>query len=306
MRPVRTKALTLAGAAALALSVIGASGAGAAPDTGSGDDEVVVKHSLAPTLASQDSVRQYWTPERMENAQPRDLGTSGKRTSLPSTQAAPSAAAQAVRVTPQARLGKVFFTLGGQDYVCSGTSTRSANRDVVTTAGHCLNEGPGDFATNFTYVPAYNNGQAPYGQWVADNLYAASAWVNRGDINQDVAFAVMAEKNGQSLTDATGDYPIGFNLGYNRSFQAYGYPADTPYNGAYLYRCSGTSGRDSYGTNDHRLPCSMTGGSSGGGWITNGTLNSVNSFGYGFEQDVMYGPYFGSTAQQVYNAAQND
>lgn len=63
------------------------------------------------------------------------------------------------------------------------------------------------------------------------------------------------------------------------------------------------AGRDTSGTTDHRLPCSMTGGSSGGGWITGGRLNSVNSFGYRGERDVMYGPYFGNVEQSVYSAA---
>ena len=48
----------------------------------------------------------------------------------------------------------------------------------------------------------------------------------------------------------------------------------------------------------------MTGGSSGGGWITSdGVLNSVNSFGYRGEKDVMYGPYFGNVEQAVYSSA---
>ncbi|WP_238335635.1 trypsin-like serine peptidase [Serinicoccus kebangsaanensis] len=304
MRPVRTKALSLAGAAALTMSVIGATGAGAVPEVGEGESDVVVTHSLATTMAQQSSVEQYWTPERMKEATPRELTGTGKGEASTSSSMAPMQ--QAVRVNPQPRFGKVFFTIAGSDYVCSGTATQSVNRDVVTTAGHCLNDGPGNWATNFAFVPAYDNGSAPYGTWVAENLVAPSQWVNSGDFNYDVAFAVMGEQGGESLVDAVGSYPIGFNMGYNRNFSAFGYPAASPYNGQYLYRCSGTAGRDTRGTNDHRLPCSMTGGSSGGGWITNGTLNSVNSFGYRDESNVMYGPYFGNVAQQVYDAAQND
>ena len=47
----------------------------------------------------------------------------------------------------------------------------------------------------------------------------------------------------------------------------------------------------------------MTGGSSGGGWITGGSLNSVTSFGYDNVKNVLWGPYFGSTIQSVYNTA---
>ena len=68
--------------------------------------------------------------------------------------------------------------------------------------------------------------------------------------------------------------------------------------GEELWRCSGVAGPDTRGTTDHRLPCSMTGGSSGGGWITGGVLNSVNSFGYQGERDVMYGPTSGTSGSR--------
>ncbi|WP_281964126.1 hypothetical protein [Serinicoccus marinus] len=109
--------------------------------------------------------------------------------------------------------------------------------------------------------------------------------------------------SGTATDSANGDV---VTTDYGLTFDAFGYPAASPDDGEELWRCSGVAGQDTRGTTDHRLPCSMTGGSSGGGWITGGVLNSVNSFGYQGERDVMYGPYFGSTAQQVYNAAQND
>lgn len=92
------------------------------------------------------------------------------------------------QLAPVATIGKVFFTLGGSNYVCSGTATSSANRDVVTTAGHCLNEGPGAFATNWAFVPAYDKGSRPYGTWTARDLVTTSAWANQGDINYDGGF----------------------------------------------------------------------------------------------------------------------
>ena len=55
------------------------------------------------------------------------------------------------------------------------------------------------------------------------------------------------------------------------------------------------------------------GGSSGGPWFINyseasgiGTLNSLNSFKYngGPVSNQMFGPYFGSVIQGVYNEAQ--
>jgi hypothetical protein len=57
------------------------------------------------------------------------------------------------------------------------------------------------------------------------------------------------------------------------------------------------------------IGCDMTGGSSGGGWVIddgsgNGFVNSVNSYKYGLEPEVMFGPYFDSTTQALFNQAQ--
>ncbi|ASR38571.1 hypothetical protein BAY61_30270 [Prauserella marina] len=266
--------------------------------------ESVVEHIAATTEAAQDRVAAYWTAERMAAAIPADatLADDGTRvTSLP----LPDVRLAAVPETPQPRLGKVFFTLAGSNYVCSGTATSSTNGDVVTTAGHCLNEGPGAFATNFAFVPAYDNGSRPYGTWTAESLYTTSAWANSGDFNYDVGFAVLNENaSGQSLTDVVGSYPIAFNLARGLNYTSYGYPAGPPFDGEELYSCSGTARPDTFGgSDDQGLTCDMTGGSSGGGWLTGGNINSVNSFKYTVDPTTMYGPYFGSTIQSVYNAA---
>ena len=57
------------------------------------------------------------------------------------------------------------------------------------------------------------------------------------------------------------------------------------------------------------MPCDMTGGSSGGPWLSGfveatgaGTLGSLNSYGYG-KTAVMYGPKFNSRTQATYTAA---
>jgi hypothetical protein len=60
--------------------------------------------------------------------------------------------------------GKVFFSDGGSNYVCSGTALTSGNESVVWTAGHCVNEGPGRFFTNWAFVPAYKTARAPTGR----------------------------------------------------------------------------------------------------------------------------------------------
>lgn len=264
----------------------------------------VDRQSAAVSADAQEQVKDYWTANRMRSATPIEE-KYGVKTVSQGKKPRASAAATAVRETPQPTLGKVFFTLGGSDYVCSGTATNSSNGDVVTTAGHCVNEGPGAYATNFAFVPAYENGSAPYGEWVATGLLTTNEWKNSGDFNYDVGFAIMAENgSGQSLTDVVGAKSIGFNLARGQYYSAFGYPAASPYNGETLWSCNGTVRIDTYGgSDDQALPCTMTGGSSGGGWFTGGTLNSVNSFGYNNLADTMFGPYFGSVIQSTYAVA---
>ncbi|WP_144717629.1 trypsin-like serine peptidase [Agrococcus jejuensis] len=259
-----------------------------------------------------------WTPERMEAAIPADtlvldqiaeLDTAPAPDGAATTYAADQPVLQATRVSPVSHIGKVFFTLGGLDYVCSANSVTSANGNTVSTAGHCLNEGPGDFASEFVFVPAYENGSAPYGQWPAVELVAPTQWTDGGDINYDTGFAVVASQGGRTLAATVGASGVSFNQSTGLSYTLYGYPAASPFDGETLQQCAGTASRDRIGgTTSQGVSCDMTGGSSGGPWFigsgSGGVQNSVNSFGYNTQPGVMYGPYWGSVIQGAYQSAQ--
>jgi hypothetical protein len=292
-----------------ALSVLAP--ATAADAAGSGSPKVA---QAATTAQAQAKVQNYWTKARMRNAKPADGGQAdaaparvarGESTTVQDTPGA-QASPQATSATISSTTGKVFFTLGGSNFVCSGSATSSTNGDVVSTAGHCVNEGPGAFATNWAFVPAYNNGSRPYGTWTARTLVTTSAWANQGDINYDGGFAVMNTLNGAHLTDVVGGQGIGFNLARGLTYNAYGYPAAAPFNGETLKSCSGTASDDVWGgTQSQAITCDMTGGSSGGPWLVSGssTINSLNSFGYNGLRNKMFGPYFGSEIQSAYSSA---
>jgi hypothetical protein len=269
-------------------------------------------HPGATTAAAQDKVEGYWTAARMRQATPAELhvadGTPatvarGAKQVIRDTPSRQQAAAAAAAVSTTT--GKVFFTLGGINYVCSGSATSSTNSDVVSTAGHCVNEGPGAFATNWAFVPAYSNGSRPFGTFTARVLVTTNAWATQGNINYDGGFAVMNTLNGVHLTDAVGGQGIGFNFARGLSYNAYGYPAAPPFSGETLQTCSGTAQDDMFGgTQSQSITCNMTGGSSGGPWFTGGVQNSINSFGYTGVPNRMFGPYFGSEIQSAFNSAQ--
>ncbi|MGW6856102.1 trypsin-like serine peptidase [Streptomyces xanthophaeus] len=275
----------------------------------------------------QQHTRGFWTADRMRSAVPLDVtavpgaartpvATSASPTSIPPTAAAsPTAFPQAggawtgggavVKTS-----GRVFFTMGDRTASCSGDSVTSANGSTVITAGHCVKY-QGAWHTNWVFVPAYSNGNAPYGQWPATKTFATDQWAASEDMNMDVGLAVVAPLNGQTLTQAVGAQGILFNGGYNKKMYSFGFPAAAPYDGSKLVYCSGNSGKDFLLTKDHSLSCNMTGGSSGGPWFQDfneatglGTQVSVNSFGYTFLPNRMYGPYFGNEAKAAYDKAQ--
>ena len=326
-KTLATSLLSLSAAALLALSAAGAASAAPASGPTPSATSGVSSHTVTDTGGAE-----YWTEERMRNAIPGDVlaeralqkGANSKaavnrpaEAGAPSTveSQAPSPQAKEVQTkvnaseTPVKHIGKVFFTLGGSNYVCSGNSVSSTNKSTVSTAGHCLNEGPGAFATKFTFVPAYLNGAAPYGMWTAKSLHAPTQWSAAGDMTYDTGFAVMNPLNGQSLADVVGASGVQFNAARGLSYKAFGYPAARPFNGESLKSCTGTATNDPYNPqfNSQGIPCNMTGGSSGGPWFigssSTGYQNTVNSYGYGSKSTTMYGPYWGSVIQQAYSTA---
>jgi hypothetical protein len=256
---------------------------------------------------SRADVTAYWTAERMRAATPAEkrfesAGAQRAAAALPwfSEEVAPP-----YTQAPISTHGKVFFTLGGVDYVCSGTALLSANKSVVWTAGHCVNEGPGAFATNWQFVPAYRDGAAPLGAYVASNLFTTTAWGTQGDFSYDLGAAVVAPASGTALTDRVGGRGIAFNAGRTQTYDSYGYPAAPPFTGERLWRCNSAlqTNDDSANPPTLGIGCDMTGGSSGGGWLVGSTVHSVNSYGYTNQPNVMYGPYQGAVAQSLYTAA---
>lgn len=326
---------------AVVLALVSAPGAAQADDAG---------QRVELSAEDQSTALEYWTPERMEEARSGDLLLLGR--TLKATRDVQQGVATLIEgvTAPATQLlglegldgllggllgggggrgslypgagnvvltsGKVFFTMDGTGYVCSGSSTAANNGSLVQTAGHCVHEGAGGSpATNFIFVPAYRDGNAPYGSFPAQALHTTSQWAGGGDLSYDVGYAVVAPVGGRTLTATVGAQGIGFNLARGAHMYAFGYPAAGQYDGSKLAWCHGPVSPDTQGTSDQGMTCNMTGGSSGGPWFLNynetsgiGTLNSLNSFKYTtlglLGGNKMFGPYFGSAVQSLYNAAQ--
>lgn len=209
---------------------------------------------------------------------------------------------------PYSTIGKVFFTdpSNGGNYVCSASS---AGNHAVWTAGHCVyNNSTSRWMTNWVFVPAYKDGNAPLGQWYASQLWTLNGWQG-GNYGYDIGMALLYNNNyGYSISQWVGWLGYMANYSRNQYFTALGYPQAAPFNGNRMIACWAPHATDDPYTNPARMAigCDMTGGSSGGPWVVGfgggNYVNSVNTWKYYSQPNAMYGPYFGDGAINLYNS----
>ncbi len=163
---------------------------------------------------------------------------------------------------------------------------------------------------------------APYGIWWGDWAQTSDQWIEQGGATggdgAPYDFAVIhvtPEKggDGKSLEETVGSaMPVDFDapaVPKIEEMTAIGYPAAPPYDGQSLYSCEDKPGRLSLSASDptmYRIGCTMTAGSSGGGWIAAGqdgepALVSNTSIGP-VTTGWLAGPRLGKEAKGVYDA----
>ncbi|MEU0279884.1 hypothetical protein [Streptomyces sp. NPDC006195] len=239
-----------------------------------------------------------------------------------------------------AEAGKLFFDGPEGSMVCSATVVEDpahpGKSNLVWTAGHCVHAGKtGGWYRNLAFVPSYNNDGlstadletapkeriAPEGVWWADWAQTSEQWISQGASSGGQGapydFAVIhvtPEKGGtgKSLEETVGSaLPVEFNAPATPQIDAMtatGYPAAPPFDGQKLFQCQDKPGRLSLTADDptmYRVGCTMTGGSSGGGWVANGAdgtsaLVSNTSIGP-VTAGWLAGPRLGDVAKGVYD-----
>jgi hypothetical protein len=291
--------------------------------------KVAVSKIISPQAAA--ATRAYWTPARMQSARsadellahakftqpPAQRGPSGVGTpAIPTRQYATKIPHSSYSTFPYSTVGKVFFTdpQTGTNFVCSGAAVNSTNLSVVDTAGHCVvNGGSGnDWYTNWTFCPQYFKGSSPYGCWVARQLWSITSWVNSGSFEDDFGDAVVSSNTYGNIVNVVGGTGWAYGQSTSKSFTSFGYPAASPFNGNLMYKCGSTKPSTVAGYDDGTviaIACNMTGGSSGGPWLTSfkgafGYVNGHNDFKYTNDPNHMYSPYYDSDWYIVFNAAQ--
>lgn len=240
-----------------------------------------------------------------------------------------------------AEAGRLLFDGPSGTMTCSATVVKDpahpGKSNLVWTAGHCVHAGKkGGWYRNIVFVPSYNDGAKskselnnapreevmPYGVWWGDWARTSEQWISQGlatgGQGSPYDFAVVhvtPEKGGtgKSLEETVGSaLPVDFNapaVPQIARMTATGYPAAAPYAGEKLFQCADKPGRLSIETNQptmYRIGCTMTAGSSGGGWVAKGqdgkpALVSNTSIGPS-TAGWLAGPRLGEEAKGVYDA----
>ena len=244
---------------------------------------------LAPTssVGSQDQVS------------PQEFGTSGQPFT---TNRVNAAGDNTTAYYPNRIAGKLFFNIGSSTYLCSASLIKPG---IVVTAAHCVaNFGQRQFYSNWQFVPAYNNGSAPYGVWRAASATVLTAYYAGTDpcaqsgviCQDDVAVLTLQSQSGSYAGNRTGWYGYGWNgYGFNGSSQGLidqlGYPVALD-GGLLMQRNDSQGFKSSSFSNNTIIGSLMTGGSSGGPWLVNlGVQPSLNgtSFGSAAQRNTVVG-----------------
>jgi len=206
------------------------------------------------------------------------------------------------RFYPYRAAGKLFFNDGARTFVCSAALVK---RGVAVTAAHCLADfGNSRFYTNWRFVPAYNNGSAPYGSWTVASAIVMTSYFNgtdscaqRGVIcSNDVGVIVLNAQGGAYAGTSAGWLGYGWGgYGFNPSNLALisqlGYPGALD-SGALMQRTDSQGFVAANLSGNTIIGSLQTGGSSGGPWAVNlgipPTLSGI-SFGAEANHNIVVG-----------------
>jgi hypothetical protein len=173
---------------------------------------------------------------------------------------------------PRSIHGKVFFILNQATFVCSATVI---GRSTIATAGHCVSDGAGSFATNFVFCPSYiTTGVNPLrGCWGGTYAVTSTQWHANGNLDYDYGCVVL-DSTGTVWADKVGNVTGWASRSFNwpdTEEVTFGYASGPPFTGNIIIMRVGPEwySIDSDGSGGQALKFvgdDMT-GHSGGAWI---------------------------------------
>ena len=298
------RAIAATSAISLALITIPTTGASAAqaaatstsksPYASLAPDAAITSPHLTQTAVAKSRAASiaYWTPQRLENAKNGDvLAPKTHSTALPPATLAPAAATTSHKVAPVAgrykahavaaprvgaspdlgtvyvtpAIGKVFFTVGGGDYACSASSVNSSSGELVITAGHCVySVEDQSWVSDFVYIPAYANGNAPYGTWSGESMATFAGFASSGDDTLDTGYVAVSGPSNLVATVGGNGVEADYSS-FSDPLFTMGYPSASPENQAYCYATATVDTSDGLVF----MPCDQGPGASGSPMLDN-------------------------------------
>ncbi|MGX1976317.1 trypsin-like serine peptidase [Streptomyces kronopolitis] len=253
-----------------------------------------------PAAAAADS---YWTPQRMQAAQPAVV----TRTAGAARPAAdPPPPSHPFDGLPQ--VGTFFWTDGSNTgRFCGGTVVRSPHHDLVVTAAHCLRSP--DPKRRLSFVPQYHDGLKPHGIYPVDRIYLDQRYYDlgtSGGARWDFAVVRLgAREDGAEVEDVTGGFTLLPYPGYDhRNVRLIGYPGNSDTTHPKPLDCASSTHR--YTSTDPAAPgdfleiacAGYIGGTSGGPFLVRdfsgyALIGVIGGYHTGGDfPDVSYSSYF--------------
>ena len=240
--------------------------------------------------------------QQQDGIVPQEFGTAN----LPYTTSRVNAVDHlTVKFSPFRAAGKLYFNKGAETLSCSAALIK---RGLVVTAAHCVAKyGANEYYSNWEFVPAYDNGTAPFGRWAVDRAKVLTIYLNGTDgcaqfgegfvCPDDVAILTLRPQSGAFAGDSTGWFEYGVNgAGFTTSGQALvtelGYAALLD-RGELMERTDAQGSIDRGLSKNTVIGSLMTDGSDGGPWVLNlgvvPVLASTLLPGSGADRNVVVG-----------------
>jgi len=284
------------------------------------DPYKVVTNPQRLTADEAERVEAYWTPTRMETAEPLPLPTvylprrlreqltqlaaadtgmvvtepapPDRLTTLPTAGGFNTRLVTDMSVYPYAVVGKLFMTFGSRNFV--GSAWVIGERTVFT-AGHCVHDRTQGWGNNLLFHAQFNNG-ASVGTWPLGTLGSLNRWIQDEDFEFDMGMGISTNP----IRPVTGRAGWIANISQIQGqIKSIGYPAETianfNFDGQRMWECDG----DFINTQDGIMAMNnnMTGGCSGGPgfYPQSGQWYAiwVNSFRFTGEPNILRSPFFG-------------
>jgi len=195
-------------------------------------------------------------------------------------------------VYPYSAVGKLFFdNPGGGSGYCSASVIKPR---VVLTAGHCVYTPGKGWHKNFSFVPGFFKGNAPFGTWRASSMWTTSAWFNGGNVyphSADFGVLVMRDNlDGERLGEVTGWLGWKSKSLSPNHLHILGYPSNLD-QGNQLHQVTSSSS-DCCFTSTAIYGTDMRQGSSGGPWVQNfGVRANQQNIGKNTQKNRVVGVY---------------